>query len=34
MASNVLRVDDVFQGLKTIAQTSGKGTVEKRIAFG
>src|SRR5260221_7629077 len=27
----VLRVDDVFQGLKTIAQTSGKGTVEKRI---
>src|ERR1700694_544388 len=27
----VLRVDDVFQGLKTIAQTSGKGAVEKRI---
>ncbi len=33
MVSNVLRVDDVFQGLKTIAQTSGKGAVEKRIAL-
>ncbi len=31
--SNVLRVDDVFQGLKTIAQTSGKGAVEKRISL-
>jgi|SRR5260221_1138177 len=31
--SNVLQVDDVFEGLKTIAQTSGKGTVEKRIAL-
>ncbi len=31
--SNVLLVDDVFQGLQTIAQTSGKGTVEKRIAL-
>src|SRR5260370_1897311 len=29
----VLRVDDVLQGLKVIAQTSGKGTVEKRIAL-
>ena len=28
--SNILRVDDVFQGLKTIAQTVGKGAVEKR----
>jgi len=33
MVSNVLRVDDVFQGLKTIAQTSGKGAAEKRIAL-
>ncbi len=33
IVSNVLRVDDVFQALKTIAQTSGKGTVEKRIAL-
>ncbi len=31
--SNILRVDDVFQGLKTIAQTSGKGAVEKRIVL-
>ena len=29
----VLHIDDVFQGLKTIAQTAGKGTVEKRIAL-
>ncbi len=33
IVSNVLSVDDVFHGLKTIAQTSGKGTVEKRIAL-
>ncbi len=33
MVSNVLRVEDVFQALKTIAQASGKGTVEKRIAL-
>ncbi len=31
--SHALSVDDVFQGLKTIAQTSGKGTVENRIAL-
>jgi DNA ligase-1 len=31
--SHTLSVDDVFQGLKTIAQTSGKGTVEKRVAL-
>ncbi len=31
--SNVLQVDDVFEGLKTIAQTAGKGMVEKRIAL-
>jgi DNA ligase 1 len=29
----VLGVDDVFHGLKTIAQTSGKGAIEKRIAL-
>src|SRR5436305_2743327 len=29
----VLHIDEVFQGLKTIAQTAGKGTVEKRIAL-
>jgi DNA ligase-1 len=28
----VLSVNDVFQGLKTIAQTAGKGAVEQRIA--
>jgi DNA ligase-1 len=28
-----LGVDDVFQGLKIIAQTSGKGAIEKRIAL-
>jgi DNA ligase-1 len=28
---HVLQVDDVFEALKTIAQASGKGTVEKRI---
>ncbi len=33
IVSNVLNVDDVFQGLKTIAQASGKGTVEKRISL-
>ena len=33
MLSQLLQVDDVFQGLKTIAQTSGKGTVEKRIVL-
>jgi DNA ligase 1 len=33
MLSQPLQVDDVFQGLKAIAQTSGKGTVEKRIAL-
>jgi len=33
IVSNALNVDDVFQGLKTIAQTSGKGTVEKRISL-
>src|SRR6266566_3210598 len=33
MTAQPLQVDDVFQGLKTIAQTSGKGTVEKRIAL-
>src|SRR5258708_25855428 len=32
IAPAVLSVDDVFGGLKTIAQTSGKGAVEKRIA--
>ena len=31
--SQILGVDDVFRGLKTIAQTAGKGTVEKRIAL-
>src|SRR6266568_9141468 len=31
--SRDLQVDDVFEGLKTIAQTAGKGTVEKRIAL-
>jgi ATP-dependent DNA ligase len=31
--SRDLQVDAVFEGLKTIAQTSGKGTVEKRIAL-
>ncbi len=31
--SHALSVDDVFQDLKTIAQTSGKGAVEKRIAL-
>jgi DNA ligase-1 len=31
--SQILSVDDVFRGLKTIAQTAGKGTVEKRIAL-
>lgn len=33
IVSNTLHVDDVFQGLKIIAQTAGKGTVEKRIAL-
>jgi len=33
MVSNVLGVDDVFHGLQTIAQTAGKGAVEKRIAL-
>ena len=33
MVPNVLHVDEVFGGLKTIAQTSGKGAVEKRIAL-
>ena len=33
IVSKVLNVDDVFQGLKTIAQASGKGTVEKRISL-
>src|SRR2546421_1697558 len=33
MESSVLRVEDVFQALKTIAQTSGKGAVERRIAL-
>jgi DNA ligase 1 len=32
MVPNALQVDDVFGELKTIAQTSGKGAVEKRIA--
>jgi DNA ligase-1 len=31
--SNILGIDDVFQGLKTMAQTAGKGAVEKRIAL-
>src|SRR5713101_8719594 len=31
--SRDLQVDDVFEGLKTIAQTAGQGTVEKRIAL-
>jgi DNA ligase 1 len=31
--SHGLVVDDVFQGLKIIAQTSGKGAIEKRIAL-
>ncbi len=31
-ASDTLSIDDVFEGLKTIAQTAGKGAVEKRIA--
>ncbi len=30
--SDTLSVDDVFEGLKTIAQTAGKGAIEKRIA--
>jgi DNA ligase 1 len=33
ITSNVLSVDDVFQGLKAIAQTAGKGAVEKRISL-
>jgi len=33
IVSKVLNVEDVFQGLKTIAQASGKGTVEKRISL-
>jgi DNA ligase 1 len=33
MVSNVLGVDDVYQGLKTIAQTAGRGAVAKRIAL-
>jgi DNA ligase 1 len=33
IVSTILNVDDVFQGLKTIAQASGKGTVEKRISL-
>ncbi|HEX6107788.1 MAG TPA: ATP-dependent DNA ligase, partial [Ktedonobacteraceae bacterium] len=33
IVSYVLHIDDVFKGLKTIAQTTGKGTVEKRIAL-
>src|SRR5713101_6946795 len=28
----VLSVDDVFEGLRTIAQTAGKGAVEQKIA--
>src|SRR5258708_15091882 len=32
MVPNVLQVDDVFGEVKTIAQTLGKGAVEKRIA--
>src|SRR5438552_791214 len=31
-ASDTLSIDDVFEGLKTIAQTAGKGAVEQRIA--
>jgi len=31
--SDSLSVDDVFEGLKTIVQTTGKGAVEKRIAM-
>jgi DNA ligase-1 len=33
IAPRVLAVDDVFEVLKTIAQTSGKGAVERRIAL-
>ncbi|HEX6481651.1 MAG TPA: ATP-dependent DNA ligase [Ktedonobacteraceae bacterium] len=33
VAPRILSVDDVFQGLKIIAQTSGKGAIEKRIAL-
>ena len=33
ITSSVLSVDDVFQGLKAIAQTAGKGTIEKRISL-
>jgi DNA ligase 1 len=33
VVTHILSVDDVFQGLKIIAQTSGKGAVEKRIAL-
>src|SRR5712691_635986 len=29
---HVLNVDEVFEGLRTIAQTAGKGAVEQRIA--
>src|SRR5207247_7837634 len=31
--SDALSVDDVFEGLQTIAQTAGKGAVDKRIAL-
>ena len=30
--SDALSIDDVFAGLQAIAQTNGKGAVEKRIA--
>ena len=33
ITSSVLSVDDVVQGLKAIAQTAGKGTIEKRISL-
>jgi DNA ligase 1 len=33
ITSNGLSIDDVFQGLKAIAQTAGKGAVEKRISL-
>jgi DNA ligase 1 len=33
ITSNGLSIDDVFQGLTAIAQTAGKGAVEKRISL-
>jgi DNA ligase-1 len=32
MASTPLRIEEVFAGLRTLAQTAGKGAIEKRMA--